>query len=302
MPSWAPEDGSGSGTGSNTGGSRGSGTSGATGAAAAGQTGGRRGGLAIDFRRGKTSKERLQIQWVYPVWKPAGATTPQAGGTAAVELERALPAAEAYRLATDGDRRPLLVLRECDLCKGTDHALLSRTLDNEQTVLLTQWFRCIKLPTHVTDGKHPFFALFEKGQDGAAVPHLFFCDPDGGNRTPLPGDQSQGQLWATMYDFLERCYQGDAKKAIKELRSLLNKYDQLDKQEEDIRARMDREIEKKGAESDKLPKFEAELQKLQKERQELVEREQKLRALALRQLAEAPAAGDGADAGKDAGK
>ncbi|MBK8099373.1 MAG: hypothetical protein IPK26_19875 [Planctomycetes bacterium] len=276
------------------GGSAGGGRS-AGGAPAAGATGGaRRGGAAIDFRRGRTAKERLQIEWTYPVWKPKTPTTaPTAGGTVVAEVERALPLAEAYAWITDGDTRPLLILRECERCKGTDHALLSRSLDNEQTTLLTHWFRCVKLPPNVLSDKHPFYALFERAKEGDKVPHLFFADFDGANKTPLPGDQSQTQLWEVMFDYLDRAYVGDAKKVVKELRSILSQYDKIDNMEQDIKARMDKEIDKKGPDSDKLARFEQQLAKLAEERQELLGREEKLRALARAELATPKADGAG---------
>ncbi|MBL8754351.1 MAG: hypothetical protein JNK15_13700, partial [Planctomycetes bacterium] len=150
--------------------------------------GGRGGGIQIDFTRGKTAKKLLEIEWVYPVWKPV-APSPSAGdkpsGTVAGQVERALPLAQAYELVTDGDKRPVLILRECERCKGTDHALLSRSLDNEQTVLLAHWFRCVKLPPNVLTEAHPFYNLFKKEKEGDRIPHLFFVDPDGSNKKEL---------------------------------------------------------------------------------------------------------------------
>ena len=244
----------------------------------------------MDFRRGKTAKERLQIQWDYPVWKPA-TTTPGSelpkGGTFVAEHEHALPLAAAMQLVVADDHRPLLVMRECEKCKGTDHALLSRSLDNEQTTLLTHWFHCVKLPPNVLEADHPLTALFKRQQEGERIPHLFFCDPDGGNKVPLPGDQSQTQLWETMFSFLDRCYEGNAKKSIKEMRGLLSQFDRIDNQLEEIKGRIDREIEKRGPESDKLPKLEAEISKLEQEREKLFDREKSIRTLALKDLAEA---------------
>jgi hypothetical protein len=202
------------------------------------------------------------------------------------QIEHALPAAEAWQLTADGDKRPLLVLRECELCKGTDHALLNRSLDNEQTLLLTRWFRCVKLPPNVLDEKHPFYKLFERSKPGERIPHLFFSDPDGSNKMTLPGDQSQTELWEVMYGFLDRCYQGDAKKTVKELRGLLGQFDRIDSQQIEARARIDKEIEKSGPTSERLPRLEADLKKLAKEREDLLQREKKLRAMALKQLAE----------------
>ena len=197
------------------------------------------------------------------------------------QREHALPIDKAYALIAGDDKRPLLVLRECERCKGSDHALLSRTIDNEQTVLLTHWFRCVKLPPNVLETDHPLGKLFEPQKAGDRIPHLFFSDADGGNRMPLPGDQSQTETWEVMFSFLDRCYDGDAKKVIKELRALLNQFDKVDSREEEIKGRIDQEIEKRGPGSDRIAKYEAELAKLAKEREELFARERKIRALAL---------------------
>lgn len=202
-------------------------------------------------------------------------------------MERALPVQEAYLWIAGDDTRPLLVMRECELCKGTDHALLSRSLDNEQTVLLTHWFRCVKLPPNVMKAEHPFVNLFKREKEGQRIPHLFFADPNGDHKQELPGDQPQTVLWETMFEYLERCYQGDAKKSIKEMRGLLSQFDKVDGLENEVKARIDKEIEKNGPDSPKLKKLEADLAKLGKEREELKAREKKLRALALKASQEA---------------
>lgn len=269
-----------------------------------GGSGGRGGGIALDFRRGKTAKKLLEIEWAYPVYKPVERAPKPGETTVAVEVDRALPVEIAYEVVSDGDRRPLLVLRECDRCKGTDHALLSRSLDNEQTVLLTHWFRCVKLPTNVTNEVHPFYNLFRREKEGERVPHLFFADPDGNNRRELPGDQPQSALWDVMFDYLDRCYVEDAKSSIKELRQVLGQYDKLDAQEQEVKARIDREIEKNGPKSPKLAKFDEELAKIAKQREKLGKKERELRDLALKAMkappaeaapaADAPAVGAGA--------
>ena len=238
----------------------------------------------MDFRRGATAKRLLTIEWVHPVWKapePTQSAEPQ-HGTRATMVERALPLEQAYEFVADGDPRPLLILRECDRCKGTDHALLSRTLDNEQTVLLTRWFRCIKLPTNVLEEKHPFFNLFKRDKEGDKIPHLFFADPSGANKRALPGDQPQSELWEVMFGYVERCYSEDAKEAIKELRQVLGQFDVLDAEEITVKNRIDTEIEKRGPESDKLKKLDGDLKKIGKARAKLQAREKELRDLALR--------------------
>lgn len=255
-------------------------------------SGGRGGGIALDFRRGKTAKKALEIQWTYPVYKVVQ-SAPKAGEqTVAVQAERALPVEQAYEFIADDDRRPLLVMRECERCKGTDHALLSRSLDNEQTVLLTHWFKCVKLPTNVVMEKHPLYNLFLRSKEGERIPHLFFADPDGKNRAELPGDQAQSVLWETMFSYLERCYAEDAKAAVKELRQVLGQYDKIDAQEVEIRGRIEKETVKNGPESPKLKKLADDLAELDDKRKALAKKERELRDLALKAMA--PAAGAGA--------
>jgi len=246
---------------------------------------GGRGGVALDFRRGKTAKKLLEVEWTYPVWKPKDDGQPKPGQTTvAAQVEYALPVEQAYELVADGDKRPLLVLRECEKCKGTDHALLSRSLDNEQTVMMTKWFKCVKMPTNVLTKNHPFTNLFLREKEGERIPHLFFADPDGSNRAELPGDQAQTQLWETMFTYLDRCYEGDAKQSIRELRKVLSQYDKIDGLEQEVKTRIDREMEKNGPESPKLKKLEADLAKLGKERAGLKQKESDLRSLALKTL------------------
>lgn len=226
----------------------------------------------------------LAIEWVHPVYKAAERVAKAGETTIASEVERPLSLEEAYALIASGDRRPLLVLRECERCKGTDHALLSRTLDNEQTVLLTHWFRCVKLPTNVVGDKHPLHALFARQKEGERIPHLFFADPDGQNRRVLPGDQAQSDLWDVMFDYLHRCYAEDAKDALKELRQVLSQYDKLDVQEQNTKNRIDREIEENGPKSPKIAKLEDDLVAVAKKRQKLAAQERELRDLALKAM------------------
>lgn len=197
------------------------------------------------------------------------------------QREYALPLAEAYELITDGDRRPLLVLRECERCKGTDHALLNQSMDNEQTVLLARWFKCVKLPPNVLDDKHPFYNLFRREQEGERIPHLYFCSHDGSNKQALPGDQTQAQLWEVMYSILEREYDGNAKKRVKELRALLSQFDSVDALAKELKARMDRELDKRGPDSPKLKQMQDDLDELGEKRQKLLDEEKKLRELPL---------------------
>ncbi|MCR9247326.1 MAG: hypothetical protein NXI31_20030 [bacterium] len=275
--------GSGGGPSAGGGGGGARGPSGPGGGAAAGPRGGG-GGIALDFTRKKTAKKRLKIDWTHPVWKPEEEENTD-GRTAGTMSRFALPIEKAYEVVTDSDKRPLLIMRECEKCKGTDHALLSRTMSNEQTVLLTHWFRCVKLPPNILEKDHPLTNLFKR-EKGEKIPHLFFVDPDGTHKTPLSGTQSQRVLWETMFSYLDRCYDGNAKKSLKELRKILDQYDRVDGLEQEVMVRRDREIEKKGLKSPKLKKYLKQLDKLSKEREKLVKKEKALRALALRDLSE----------------
>jgi len=233
----------------------------------------------------------LKVVWTYPVYKPTTPERKPGDRTVAKEVDRALPVEQAFMLVADGDKRPLLIMRECELCKGTDHAVLSRSLDNEQTVLLTHWFRCVKLPPNVLTDKHPFYNLFKKGEDEKKVPHLFFADPNGDNKSALPGDQSQSDLWKVMFTYLDRCYDENAKVAIKQLRKVLGQYDKLDAEEQLVRSRIDKEIEKHGPKSKQLKKFDKDLAEVAEERAKLRAQEQELRDLALRAPVEPEAVG-----------
>jgi hypothetical protein len=106
--------------------------------------------------RGPSAQELLEIDWKYPVFK-AEAKLADDGRTVAGTVQRALPLERAVAYLAGEDPRPLLVLRECLVCNGTDKALLGAEADNEKTVLLTRWFHCVKLPVDVMlKEDHPF--------------------------------------------------------------------------------------------------------------------------------------------------
>jgi hypothetical protein len=245
----------------------------------------RGGGIALNFERQATSKKRLQIQWTYPVYRvePGSAGKSQApGGTVATMREAALPRDEAFRWVAGDDRRPLLVVRECERCKGTDDALLKRRMDNEKTLLLATWFRCVKLPKHVLDETHPFHALFAQEHP----PHLFLARPDGTGVVPMSGEQSQAELWQAMSGMLKDFYARDPEVAIKDWLKIMTQYDALDLQEQTVAERFDAELEKNGPKSKKLGELKAELDRMLKQRARLEEQEKKLRDLGLRPVTE----------------
>lgn len=204
------------------------------------------------------------------------------GPTRSAARMYALEVGEAVARLAGDDPRPLLVVRECNQCKGTDDALLARNLDNEKTLLLSRWFHCVKLKHHVLESDHSFSKLFE----GPRPPHLFLCLPDGSNMTPLPGDQNQRELWESMDKVLHLSYERDAMKASKELIKLLSTYDHLDSMEDMYREQLDYEIERRGPDSSKARRLRDKLAEVAKEKKAAKAREEKIVDLRLRDKAE----------------
>ena len=105
--------------------------------------------MPMSFERRKTSKDRLKIKWDFPA--SIEMKVDKSGRTTAQVRMYALGVEEAFKRIRGDDERPLLIVRECGKCKGSDDAVLSRTLDNEKTLLLSRWFHCVKLMHHVLD-------------------------------------------------------------------------------------------------------------------------------------------------------
>lgn len=180
-------------------------------------------------------------------------------------MRRALPLDQAYAWIAGDDPRPLLVLRECLTCTGTDDALLTREADNEKTMLLARWFHCVKLPPDVKQPDHPFHALFE-GED---PPHLFVGTRDGSLRRDLNGAQSRTELWKHLDEVLDLAYVEPYEDALKELQKLLNEFDEVDVRMGELNASLNARIEDDGPRSRKVKKLRDKLAKLEKELGEL---------------------------------
>jgi hypothetical protein len=237
------------------------------------------------FTHGETSKKMLEIDWDYAVYEAPKAN--QEGGTVAGVT--ALPLDQALKYVAGDDPRPLLVLRECTQCQGTDMALLSREFANERTLLLTSWFHCVKLPAHVMHSNHPFRNLFPQHS------HLFVARADGAGRVDFDGMQNQKQLWKVMGELLGACYEAKSdrgpEQATKDLLSLLAQFDVVDEKEARAIKDLDEELEKRGAKSPRVAKLQAELKALGNEKTALLARERALRDLRVK-----PVAGVGAGA------
>ncbi len=227
--------------------------------------------------RGATSQNELDIHWDYPLYAMAAETGTDR--TTTTFSTNALTEAAAFAYISGADRRPLLVLRECKTCTGTDDALLTRKADNEKTMLMSRWFHCVKLPPDVLQDDHPFHKLF--GRD--APPHLFISEWNGAARRDLNGQQSRTELWAHMEQMLATEYAQTHEPALKELFVILNSLDGLDSKIGALQKRVDQEIEKDGPKSPKVAKIQKEITSLCDERSELRQRAEKVSRLKLKQ-------------------
>lgn len=240
--------------------------------------------------RGPSSRQELDIAWKHPVYKPETKQVAE-GETVALAARRALSSAAAFAHIAGKDPRPLLVLRDCHVCTGTDDALMTRQADNERTMLLSRWFHCVRLAPDVLQPDHPFHALFA----GESPPHLFVAQADGSGRIDLKGDQSRAELWDAMGNVMAAAYQATPKSALTELGRILDSYDELDMQIAEKEKRLDSILESDGPESRKFLRCQDDLVKLRAKRDSLRESAVKISNLPLRPIAQqaAPAAKQG---------
>ncbi|MSR63385.1 MAG: hypothetical protein EXS08_13160 [Planctomycetes bacterium] len=173
--------------------------------------------------RGPSSKAKLAIEWRHPSY--TAEVQAGSGGTVALPQRKALSVTEAMAAITAGDRRPVLVLRECLKCSGTEDALMSSKEDNERTYLYARWFHCIKLSPDVLEADHPFHALFADEKPS----HLFIANPDGSARHDLLGEHSRRELWGTMEAAIEANYVDSPSAAFSKLGRALDDLDEIDR-------------------------------------------------------------------------
>ena len=215
--------------------------------------------------RGATAKSFLKLDWEYPVYTlPAEERSDR---STAKRVRKALSREEALAFIAGDDPRPLLVLRECKVCNGTDDALLKGGVENEKTFLLSSWFHCVKLPADVMEEDHPFHNLFTQEKPE----HLFVCSVDGSNHDALESQTSRTELWDSMRKLLGKEYKAKPDSSIKKIARLLDKMDACDGRWNELVARRDDILEKDGPKSKKLKKIQKELDELNSDREELRE-------------------------------
>lgn len=234
--------------------------------------------------RGQSAKTLLKVDWQYPTY--AVEERHAEGATFAPKHRVALAQPEAFRVVAGDDPRPLLVLRECQVCNGTDDALLTKGTDNERTFLLSTWFHCVKLPIDVLQPDHPFYELF--GHEDPE--HLFVALPDGSLKFALESDTSRTELWDDMGQVLAASYKKDPQASVKQVQKSLDRLDVLDARMLDLKAKQNELLETEGASSGKLRKLDGELSQVKQEIAATLEEVAKARKLELKR-------GDAAKAG-----
>ena len=219
--------------------------------------------MAIPMTRLSTSKAVLDLDWHFPVAHKFEATKRDDKQTSAAFVERALPRTEAfYKINGTGNRKPLLVLRECTLCKGTDHALFDRRLNNEKTQLLCHWFYCVKLPPKVMAANHPFRHVFVEKHP----PHLFISSFDGKNVTAFSGLQTQSQLQRALIALIKDSYDKNPLPAIKSMLRFLSEFDKHDGMIELYEDRIQKEMLRDKPRKSNLKKLQLKLAATKKKR------------------------------------
>ncbi len=224
-------------------------------------------GVASSYQpapRGPSSRSELEIDWDHPIWPPRA----EASGDRTVAIQkRVLSVEEAFAYIRREDPRPLLVLRECVRCTGTEDALLTRGADNEKTFLMSRWFHCVKLPPDVLEEDHPFHALFA----GEKPAHLFLSLADGSQRRDLSGAQSRTELWKAMEEQLALVYAGEPDQALGKLSRILDRMDDLDQRILDAQRRFEAAEESADLNERKIADLRRELTELRAQRNELRE-------------------------------
>lgn len=257
--------------------------------------GGGAGGGYVTNPRGPTSRYELKIDWKFPTYVEK--VESQDGRTTAVQARRALSAEEAFKYLSGDDRRPLLVLRECLQCNGTDDALMTRNADNERTLLMSRWFHCVKLPPDVLAEDHPFHVLFGDEKPG----HLFFARWDGTGRKDLTGQQSRTELWGLMESYLAQDYDKGVDGSLKALLAMLDRFDRLDADLASTREELDDLIEAGDGGSRKARKLQERLAELESGKARARADAHKLSELKLKQSTKAQSAQAPAPAGAGQG-
>jgi hypothetical protein len=201
---------------------------------------------AATAERAAATRELMKLTWDYPVY--AATEGPRSDDTAVKAKRTALTSEEALKVIAGKDPRPLLVVRECDVCNKTDDALLTPGTDNEKTLIYSRWFHCVKLPVDVRKDDHPFHALFPL----ADAEHLFVSAADGSGRIPLESDTSRTDLWASMNRVLSDAYATSPTEALKSITAHIDRIDGLNQKLASLETKLGELMEKPSVDKAKV--------------------------------------------------
>jgi hypothetical protein len=233
-------------------------------------------GVELAASRSKTVQRALTIDWNYPVYTPAPR---KSKGTESPEVRRALDPVQAFEVLAGDDRRPLLVLREFSSFDDSGNEKLSRKLYTERTVLLSHWFRCVRLPHHVVEEDHPFHNLFTGNQP----PQLFLAGAKGDEIAFFEYESTRADLEKLMNRFLADYYVKKPARVIDELIKLMKRFDKLDGEIQKLKEEMDRAVEQSGPRSGKARKLIGELARAEEEWTALKTKRDEIRAIPLKE-------------------
>jgi len=209
------------------------------------------------------AKSRLQIAW----------------DTARSSDEKQLSEAEVVEHLRGDDKRPLLVLRDCGGCDKKVDDLVNRTLANEQVILASQWFHCVRVSKEAADPRHPFHALFE----GTNPPHIIMTSWSGSKLTPRLATTADKVFWKEIVRVLRVDYRKNPTKHVRDLQRALDKFDMLQAKRDELTRQLAAATEKKKAARQK--RLEKKLAEVEQDLAKAAERETKLKDLGLRNVA-----------------
>jgi hypothetical protein len=176
------------------------------------------------------------------------------------------------------DPRPLLILRDCENCKGRDDAILSRSMNNEEIYLASHWFHCVKLDRRVIEASHPWHALFSQEKP----PHLIVSTWDGSLVDPFDGRQTPRTLMLSLSRVLKKEYKRNAQSATRQWLRLLSKFDAIDGRLVELRRQAQEAELKYGREHRKTLKLQKDIEDKERELKLAKAAEKKLMNLILR--------------------
>jgi len=214
--------------------------------------------VPLDFRRGPTAREFLELDWSLPVVDVAIGQTTQA-------RQSAMTRADAVAWLRGADPRPLLVVRECT-CSASHGGLLIDNLAPESLRILGLWFHCVRLPEAARRADHPAHALFD---DGAW--HVL-ADNERGELVPIAA--RPGELLRRLRATIASRYPGGAdgwQRRVGDLEGMLKDMDRVDGERSLAWSAFVDEVEERGATA-RSRVLRERLDRLGRDREELLRR------------------------------